>query len=1369
MNRQHIRKFKTSLIGLAFFFGPNAANFAALTDLADAPVTTLSTTNVLPNIMFTLDDSGSMQQDYTPDYVNDTMCYDNMDGDNTINNTLKPCFPGDPLFMSPDFNSQYYNPEIYYQPPVDSGGLPYDRSYDPNGNANPGAAKTDPYGVQKKDMLQNAVTTVNLKAKSWPDREWCNGSSGGTACVTNTNATGYKYPDASYGYGYGKSGCKNYDTFYGSGSKCINYVYDYPYYWKIEPNEYCSDEELKSCSSTITSFPAKVRWCTSSNLSDCQARKFSGYDYLRTVGQVSGGASGTSGVVAIYRITFSGVPKNTGYTISNIKITAGSTTYTLLSSLSNTTAGSSQDNQLASKVAGAISSPDFSATATSNYVTITSKTISGNNYAIYNGKPSLTFSLGSSKYTFSQTQTGTNSTTATPGTRVKNYPLKRVDIISGNTYKKYDNRTDCAGSVCTYDEEIQNFANWFSYYRTRMQSMKTAVSIAFKPIDSKFRVGYNTISFTGTSNSDARFLSISDFAGSQKSSWYSKLFGATVVASTPLRTSLKKVGDIFAGVYPSVDPIQYSCQQNFTILTTDGYWNDSFSFTNQDNDPTDGYSTRSSGSFDGGSTTNAVGTLADVAMYYYKTDLRPLMKNNVFQENAADPNADNATHQHMTTFTLGLGVNGVLRYQKDYDTSASGDFAQLKNSAATGCAWDSNCNWPVPASNSLTAVDDLWHAAVNGRGKYFSAKDPGELVLGLKDALGSIGAKLGSASAGATSTPFITTGDNSLYITTFLPDPGNDDWQGEVRAKRLDPVTGQVISSATDDWVANTLLTARVSTTSDTRTIYTFNGGGAAPKSFDYSVLGAQQAYFDNKGSYLGQYSSLGATDQSKLNSGSNLVNYLRGQTDGVGAIYRKRQVALGDTVHSKPVFVKAPTTNYNDSGYATFKSTAPVSTRSGVLYVGANDGMIHAFNGTDGNTSNGVDGDERWAYVPKMLMPNMYKLAEKFYYSSHLFFVDGEQTVGDAKYFGSAKWATLLVTGMGKGARGFVALDVTNPDTPIPMWEFCHDSSLCAISDADLGYSFGNPVITKRAYDGRWVVIVTSGYNNVSPGDGRGYLYVLDAENGQILSKTSTGSGSSTSPSGLGRINVWVTDPQLDNTGQYVYGGDLNGDLWRFDLTQSTVSVINIGTAKDGSGKSQPITTKPELVDCYGSKMVLLGTGKLLGTSDLTTTDTQTVYGVKDRGTPYASGSLRLAPLVQQTTTAVGDDVQVSNNVVNASDNGWYLDLSAGERVNVDPFVALGSFAFASNIPNSSDPCAAGGESIFYTISACSGGVINPSVLSGYRNKNAMIAGITGIQTSTGVKAVIQDTLAGTTVRDVPTNSAAAGGKRVTWRELVQ
>ena len=229
------------------------------------------------------------------------------------------------------------------------------------------------------------------------------------------------------------------------------------------------------------------------------------------------------------------------------------------------------------------------------------------------------------------------------------------------------------------------------------------------------------------------------------------------------------------------------------------------------------------------------------------------------------------------------------------------------------------------------------------------------------------------------------------------------------------------------------------------------------------------------------------------------------------------------------------------------------------MVYVGANDGMLHAFNA--------ATGAEAWAYIPTIVMPYLYKLADAGYATNHRFYVDGPITVGDA-YNGSA-WKTVLIGGLGGGGKGFYALDVTDPANPKALWEFSSSD------DDDMGYSYGNPILTKRNSDGKWVVLVTSGYNNTG-GDSKGRLYVLDAFTGAQLSEIIT-DNSVTDPdvSGIGKVNNFVINTLVDNTTQYVYGGDLGGSLWRFDIDDETSQRLGKTSATTGN---QPITVRPEL-----------------------------------------------------------------------------------------------------------------------------------------------------------------------------------------------
>jgi type IV pilus assembly protein PilY1 len=452
-------------------------------------------------------------------------------------------------------------------------------------------------------------------------------------------------------------------------------------------------------------------------------------------------------------------------------------------------------------------------------------------------------------------------------------------------------------------------------------------------------------------------------------------------------------------------------------------------------------------------------------------------------------------------------------------------------------------------------------------------------------------ARTAAAAASATSSPNITPADNVIYSTTYE----TVDWSGQMVAQYIDTSTGAVLPTIL--WSAQATLDAKVSTNSDTRTIYTFDTAAASHlKSFDYTLFSAtEKGWLDNAcnpTSKLSQCGTLSGPQQAWMNNGLNITNFVRGWTQGEGTVViRDRKHVLGDTVDAQPIYVRAPVYAFADAvtpSYATFK-TAQAS-RQAMIYLAANDGMLHAIDARVGGSSNGA---EVWAYVPRMLMSNLYKLTDTAYASKHAFYVDGSPTVMDAYYSGA--WHTVLVGGLNNGGRGYYALDVTNPSSPQALWEFCSDSTVCSKSDSDLGYTFGNAIITKLN-TGVWVAIVTSGYNNATTGDGLGHLYVLDLLTGTVLYKVNTTVGTAGTPSGLGRIAAWADNFQQDNTAKYVYGGDLRGNVWRFDFTVvpgTAPTVQLLGTTYDGASRPQSITTRPELGYINGSRVIFVGTGR--------------------------------------------------------------------------------------------------------------------------------------------------------------------------------
>jgi type IV pilus assembly protein PilY1 len=480
------------------------------------------------------------------------------------------------------------------------------------------------------------------------------------------------------------------------------------------------------------------------------------------------------------------------------------------------------------------------------------------------------------------------------------------------------------------------------------------------------------------------------------------------------------------------------------------------------------------------------------------------------------------------------------------------------------------------------------------------------------------------------------------------------------------------------------------------------------------------------------------------------LFDFITGKPDATtNSDFRDRTHVLGDIVNSQPVFIRGPVFNYTDTGYDAYKSAN--QTRQGMVYVGANDGFLHAFNADNGS--------EAWAYAPQAVLENLWKLADPAYI--HSYYVDGALTGADIK--SGTQWKTILVGGMNRGGKYYYAWDVTIPSSPTLLWEFTH---------ADMGYSYGNPIVTKLS-NGTWVVLLTSGYNNTTgtsgASAGKGYLFVVNAIDGTLLKKFSTGSGTATAPSGLAKINNWLDDPMANNTTKYVYGGDLNGDLWRFDLDAADGS-----TAAKLASISQPITTRPELAEVEYKRVVIFGTGLFLQEDDRTDPSLRGIYAVKDEDTPPLI-PLTKDDLVQQSFSGGGSTRTLSSNGVTwTTDNGWYILLpDSGERVTVDPKIQLGTLVVASNVPTTtgSNTCTVGGYAWLNYIDFRSGSdvknkngdVIHPSE----KLVGALAVGINILRLPDGKVVAITTTADNRhPVTEVPT-SGSSSARRISWREL--
>lgn len=876
------------------------------------------------------------------------------------------------------------------------------------------------------------------------------------------------------------------------------------------------------------------------------------------------------------------------------------------------------------------------------------------------------------------------------------------------------------GIVRTVNQERQNYATWYSFHRTRTKVAKAGASYAFNDPaifneDNDYRVGFTTIWQRNefripVGNNGGLFRG--NNPGENRRVWFDRLFGAIASSNTPLIPALTRAGNYFQetgtnGPWgPLANGAQYECRQNFSILTTDGYWN------NLTGAGTPGNSDNSSGAVmtrpDGPSyqytaqdpyRDNWSNTLADIAMQYWKTDLRPeAQMTNIVPSSATDP----AFWQHMVTFGISIGLQGTL------DVPSTLSLVRAKSPVA----------WPDPMdTENLERIDDLFHATVNGHGTFVAASNPGEFANGLASALRSIASRRGSGS-NATVTGTSTSGGNKVFQARYF----SSSWYGELQAYN---VTGTGVDTTTPAWTAS--IPAYGS-----RYIYTHNGsaGTTFPTAAQATILTPTIA------SYI-------AGDRSL-------------ELPGAGKIYRERSSLLGTIVDSSPAYVKTSNT---------------VET----VFVGANDGMLHAFNATDGV--------ERFAYVPRGI--DLLKLKD---YSDpdygHRFFVDGPIVISTKR---DLPTQTVLVSTLGRGGKGLFALDVTDPslfNSTKVLWD--RDASF----DNDMGQVLGKPVVAKLN-DGSTALLVPNGYNSSNE---RAVLFVLDLLTGAKIAEIDTGVGSAVAPNGLSAPRGWDADG--NGTVDYVYAGDFRGNVWKFDLRASNPSSWDVygGHAlyQPVAPGTQPITGGVTIaVDPSTDKRwVFFGTGRLFTSTDIVDTTRQTWYGVidDDAASAAVTRSSMTARNIAQYDSGTKTRAFEPHAALPGSSKGWYIDLDLppsntleGERMVGDQQVIKNVLIAASIIPSTSNPCYPGRGYINaldgFTGTSLDTGLFDVNRNGTFGDSGDKLGGTAVGSLDLGVGMVTDPALldrllvAGgslATLASTPLNPDLYGG-RISWREIIQ
>jgi type IV pilus assembly protein PilY1 len=630
-----------------------------------------------------------------------------------------------------------------------------------------------------------------------------------------------------------------------------------------------------------------------------------------------------------------------------------------------------------------------------------------------------------------------------------------------------------------------------------------------------------------------------------------------------------------------------------------------------------------------------------------------------------------------------------------------------------------------PTVNPTAAATLQAMAIAGGTGSasptgYFAANSPQQVTNDLQIIITKILAATQSvASAAVNSTGLNTT--SVVYQSQFLTSDTYQDWDGNLFAfpisstGTVNTATSNAIWSAATQLDAQNWDTGRIIATWDP-TIGTSGGGIPFRWSSGTPANGIATS------TTMGQDLMTFPADTS----GQDVLQYLRGssaQEQRNGGQFRNRTHRLGDIVNSNPLYIGAPNAANQTPSYVAFAQAN--ANRAPVIYVGANDGMLHAFDATapiPPLPPSPTGGDELFAYIPQGVYANLVNLVNPYYNAVHQFFVNGSPQASDVQ-FSDLSWHTELVGVEGAGGSSVFALDVTNP-AAVTSESVLASDVLWEFTDPDMGLGFSTPAIASTASG--WTVFVGNGYNSPSQ---KPFLYALNAQSGpgapvnkiDLCAAVPTACNLSAS-NGLSTVIAVNSGGQLAGNANIVYAGDLQGNLWRVDVSNASPALWTVTVlfqATDAFGHPQPITTSPvaSLNPRYPQvlgTMVFFATGQLLGVPDLTNHRRQTIYGIYDPPTTYSTPITRFTGNLQQQTlstsvTANGTAILDTDNAVSipTSNKGWYVDLTLnrGERVVTDPRLESGGVLVLTSYVPSSNVCTGGGTANLYMINYATGG----------------------------------------------------------------
>lgn len=886
----------------------------------------------------------------------------------------------------------------------------------------------------------------------------------------------------------------------------------------------------------------------------------------------------------------------------------------------------------------------------------------------------------------------------------KGCALYKYEIVSGNY------------SAADYQKAITNFANWFSYYGNRNRAMKAALTLSLESV-TKMNVGMFTINSGGSSyNYDDVAMRDMNASADKKALYEQSLLTLGANGGTPNRWAVRHLGRQFKRTGTGA-PVKSACQINAGMLFTDGYSNTDGpglddGLIGDENMPAplkDAYAN----------------TLADTAAAYYQTNLRPdLAVGKVPVPDACkttpdDPRLDCNKNPHMNFYGVTLGARGNI-YGNSYNPVTN-----TPDPYVTYPAWEARQN------DNPSTVDEIWHATMNARGKFINATTPADITNAMREILASVGG--GATPSGSLALTGARVGANTFAVTpTYEIANNGTDWFSRLNADKavFDAATGKVTFTAM--WEAS----AKLEGAARTIKYGSIAAGTVKPtvKDFQATSLGGTDAAAlaalcsDSLQTCSGKFNRI---DNGNGIPAADAVAYLRGSRTDDGKRLRKRTTLLGDIVNSTPVLsakgddygyrgLRAADNTLDRYKYANYLKSKIDTNRKPFVYVGANDGMLHAIDGTNGSEAFGYIPSTAVGHMGNLLFP--YNAADRNnQIFTHRYYVDGKITVSDA--YDGANWKTVLVGSVGAGGRGVFGMDVSDQSTLNVLWEVT-DKAGAANGGNDIGSVLGKAAIVPVMDAGgavKWKAIFGNGYGSVN---GKAVLFVVDMMDGSV--KTITAEETANKPTrtknGLG--NLVVIDTYQGTTGtavrdgyaDTVYAGDLNGAVWKFDLRSNKVAFngapMFIARHQDDFNKRQPIIGGFEATTVRNNVMIYFGTGSFAFSNDPTNKDMQTLYGIIDNGT-VIDGRSKLRQ--QFIGSEANGSRMISNSRLAAAQRGWFVDLgvdtagngnatATGERMIGYPRLQSGILFVPTYDPSSTDACATDGNNWLYGLGAVDG-----------------------------------------------------------------